>query len=100
MAGNSPSRSIDLTLLTCVPKLRCTPLQRMHKVMPRFQLAHFGFAALQSAQRSFPDRVANSATRRALRAFDSAVVTVLVARSGTSIASPSGPGWAHVRTAS
>lgn len=92
--GHPPSRSIDLTLLTCVPRLRCTPLQRMHKVMPRFQLAHLGFAALQSAQRSFPDRDAKSATRRALRAFDSAVVILVVDDevACTSIAPPPGPG--------
>jgi hypothetical protein len=43
-----------LTLLTCVPNFLCNAAQRMHRKIPRFQLAHPGFFALQSAQRSLP----------------------------------------------
>ena len=46
-----------LTLLTCVPSFLCNAAQRMHKKMPRFQLAHPGFFEPQSAHRSFPGTV-------------------------------------------
>ena len=58
-----------LTLETCVPSLRCSDAQRTHRNMPRFQLAHPGFFAAQSAQRSLPGTVAMRSWRvRSLRA--------------------------------
>lgn len=44
-----------LTFETCVPSLRCSAAQRMHRKIPRFHDAHPGFFALQSAQRSLPE---------------------------------------------
>lgn len=59
----------DLTLEMCVPSLRCRAAHRMHRKMPRLQLAHPGFRALQSAHVLFPGTVLISSCRaRSLRA--------------------------------
>lgn len=66
-----------LTLLTCVPSLRCSAAQRIHRNMPKFHDAQPGFFALQSAHRSLPGTVLiNSCNCRSLRAcwrFETAV---------------------------
>lgn len=59
----------DLTLEMCVPSLRCRAAHRMHRKMPRLQLAHPGFRAPQSAQVPLPGTVLMSSCNvRSLRA--------------------------------
>lgn len=74
------------TLLTCVPSFLCKAAQRMHKKMPRFQLAHPGFFALQSAHRSLPGtermRSWSAFSWRACCRLEIAEAMVLVFRSG------------------
>lgn len=42
------SNWVDLTKLTCTPKLRCTAEQSIHIKIPYVTLDHVGFLALQS----------------------------------------------------
>lgn len=59
----------DLTLLMCVPSFLCIEAQRTHKKTPRFQLAHPGLFAPQSAHRSLPGiPTIKSCNARSLRA--------------------------------
>ena len=59
----------DLTLEMCVPSLRCKAAHRMHRKMPRLQLAHPGLRAPQSAQFPFPGTdLMSSCNVRSLRA--------------------------------
>lgn len=59
----------DLTFDTCVPSFLCSAAHRIHKKMPKFQLAHPGFFAAQSAQRSLPGTErSRSCSMRSLRA--------------------------------
>lgn len=59
----------DLTLDIWVPSLRCNAAHRIHRKIPKLQLAHPGFRAPQSAHRSFPGTVLISSWRmRSLRA--------------------------------
>lgn len=75
------------TLLTCTPSLRCRPAQRIHRKIPRFQDAHPGFFAPQSAHRSLPGTLwMSSCNWRSLRAcclFDTAdAMSLAVVRIG------------------
>src|ERR1700753_1964328 len=58
----------DLTFEMCVPSLRCNEAHRMHKKTPRFQLAHAGFFAPQSAHCEFPGSDRTCCSSRSFRA--------------------------------
>jgi hypothetical protein len=63
------SRDKDFTLDMCVPSFRCNPAQRMHRKIPKLQLAQPGFFAPQSAHRSLPGVVRmRSSSARSFRA--------------------------------
>ena len=74
-----------LTFETCVPNLRCSPAQRMHRNTPRFHDAHPGFFALQSAHRSLPGtlrrRSCNARSLRACWRFEMADAILVTLRS-------------------
>mgnify|MGYP007026576538 CR=1 FL=1 len=96
---DAPSSSTLLTLLTCVPRLLCTPLHRMHSVTPRFQLAQVAPPARQSAQRALSHsgsvRAATAAMRDALRYLTCSGVGAAAA-----VAEAGADDEAQVRTAS
>jgi hypothetical protein len=58
----------DFTFEMCVPIFRCKEAHRMHKKMPRFQLAHPGLFAPQSQQVPLPGTRRSSCSSRSFRA--------------------------------
>jgi len=68
----------DLTFEMCVPSLRWIDAHRIHKKMPRFQLAHDGFLALQSAHCEFPGCRNRSCSSRSLRACSRLLMAAMV----------------------
>lgn len=41
-SGVHVSKLTDLTLLICTPRFLCIPAHRIHRKIPKFQLAHLG----------------------------------------------------------
>lgn len=70
----------DLTLEMCVPILRCKEAHRMHKKMPKFQLAHPGLRAPQSAHWPLPGARNSSCSSRSLRACCRLLIEAMMAQ--------------------
>ena len=69
----------DLTLEMWVPSLRWIEAHRIHRKMPKFQLAHPGFLAPQSAQTLLPGTVLSSSCKiRSLRACCLRLMAVVI----------------------
>lgn len=58
----------DFTLEMCVPSFRCIVAQRMHRNIPKLQLAQAGLRVPQSAHVEFPGTLSRSCNSLSVRA--------------------------------